>query len=169
MFGKFLTYQNQTCLCDLVLLNIFLKKDIQNNSSNLHSPYQAGTASLQRIRPRIIFSQRVCKLFCDIRDKSAVFNILRQNVTIFDIGNGQRGRKQTENEEILRVNLSLHFLILSPFPHSLSISSSFSHSLSIFSQPGFATICATLTSFNIIQCFIITVNCGDQEILPMYV
>ena len=26
--------------------------------------------------------------FCDIRDKSAVFNILRQNVTIFDIGNG---------------------------------------------------------------------------------
>ena len=27
-------------------------------------------------------------IFCDIRDKSAVFNILRQNVTIFDIGNG---------------------------------------------------------------------------------
>ena len=26
--------------------------------------------------------------FCDIRDKSAVFNILRQSVTIFDIGNG---------------------------------------------------------------------------------
>ena len=26
--------------------------------------------------------------FCDIRDKSAVFNILRQNETIFDIGNG---------------------------------------------------------------------------------
>ena len=35
---------------------------------------------------------------------------------------------------------------LSPFPHSLSISSSFSHSLSIFLQPGCqaATICATL-------------------------
>ena len=26
--------------------------------------------------------------FCDIRDKNAVFNILRQNVTNFDIGNG---------------------------------------------------------------------------------
>ena len=27
------------------------------------------------------------KFLCDIRDKSAVFNILRQNVTNFDIGN----------------------------------------------------------------------------------
>ena len=35
---------------------------------------------------------------------------------------------------------------LSPFPHSLSISSSFSYSLAMFSQPGRqpATICATL-------------------------
>ena len=35
---------------------------------------------------------------------------------------------------------------LSPFPHSLSISSPFPHSLSMFSQPGrqAATICATL-------------------------
>ena len=66
--------------------------------------------------------------------------------------------------------ISLDFLILSPFPHSLSISSSFSHSPSIFLQPGCqdATICATLISFNIIQCSIITVNCGDQEILPKY-
>ena len=40
----------------------------------------------QRIRPRIIFSLCVC--FCDIRDKSALFNILRQNAAIFDIGNG---------------------------------------------------------------------------------
>ena len=28
------------------------------------------------------------KFFFDIRDKSAVSNILRQNETIFDIGNG---------------------------------------------------------------------------------
>ena len=28
------------------------------------------------------------KFFCDIRDKSAVFNFLRQNETTFDIGNG---------------------------------------------------------------------------------
>ena len=42
--------------------------------------------------------------------------------------------------------ISLHFLMISPFPHYLSISSSFSHSLSIFSQPGCQadTICATL-------------------------
>ena len=45
---------------------------------------------------------------------------------------------------------SLHFLILSPFPHSLSISSSFSHYLSIFSQPGCqaATSCATTTQMS---------------------
>ena len=28
------------------------------------------------------------EVICDICDKSAVFNILRQNETIFDIGNG---------------------------------------------------------------------------------
>ena len=56
-----------------------------------------------------------------------------------ELGNGERGRKQRENEEMQRVNLS-------PFPHFLSISSSFPHSLSISSQPGCqaATICATL-------------------------
>ena len=31
------------------------------------------------------------KFFCDIRDKSAIFKILRQNVTNFDIGNGEGG------------------------------------------------------------------------------
>ena len=41
-------------------------------------------------------------IFCDIRDKSAVFNILRQNVTNFDVGNGERGRKWRENEEMRR-------------------------------------------------------------------
>ena len=39
-------------------------------------------------------------MFCDIRDKSAVFNILRQNVTNFDVGNGERGRKWRDNEEM---------------------------------------------------------------------
>ena len=34
------------------------------------------------------------KFFCDIRDKSAIFNILRKNMTTFDIGNGFRGRKK---------------------------------------------------------------------------
>ena len=76
--------------------------------------------------------------FCDIRDKIAVFNILQQNVTNFDVGNGERGRKWRQNEEMekeggngermrkwrkreemKRVNLSpfpLHFLLLYPFP-----------------------------------------------------
>ena len=31
--------------------------------------------------------------FCDISNKSAVSNILQQNVTNFDVGNGERGRK----------------------------------------------------------------------------
>ena len=38
--------------------------------------------------------------FFDICDKSVVFNILRQNVTIFEKGNGYRGRKYKENEEM---------------------------------------------------------------------
>ena len=38
--------------------------------------------------------------FCDIREKNAVFNILRQNVTNFDVGNRERGRKWRENEEM---------------------------------------------------------------------
>ena len=60
---------------------------------------------------------------------------MRQNETIFD----REGEKTGENEEMSRVNLS-------PFPHSLSISSSFSHYLSIFSQPGWqaGTTCGAL-------------------------
>ena len=92
---------------------------------------QAGTtcgASSQQIRPRIISSYRVCWLFCDIRDKSAVFIILRQNMTNFDVGrNKERMRK-------CRVWISLHFLILPPFPHSLSISSPFPLHFLIFSS-----------------------------------
>ena len=40
------------------------------------------------------------KFSFNICDKSAVFNILRQNLTNFDIGNGQRGIKLRENEEM---------------------------------------------------------------------
>ena len=52
-------------------------------------------------------------------------NILGQNDTIFDIGNGEGGNKEKIGK--CRERISLHFL---------SISSSFSYSLSIFSQPG---------------------------------
>ena len=57
--------------------------------------------------------------FCDIRDKSALFNILCQNETIKDID------REGWNKEKLRKCrewISLHFLILSLFPPSLSIS-----------------------------------------------
>ena len=47
---------------------------------------QAPTTCGAFSQPRIIFLQCVCQVFfCDIRDKSAVFNVLRQNETIFDI------------------------------------------------------------------------------------
>ena len=57
-------------------------------------------------------------------------------------GNKEKMRKCTEQ-------ISLHFCILSPFPHSLSISSLFPHSLSISSHPGCkdAADCATLISY----------------------
>ena len=42
------------------------------------------------------------QFLCDIRDKNAVFNILRQNVTNFDVGNGERMRKWREREEMER-------------------------------------------------------------------
>ena len=38
--------------------------------------------------------------FCYIRDKSAVFNILRQSETIFDLEMDREGGKKKENEEI---------------------------------------------------------------------
>ena len=46
--------------------------------------------------PLVIMSS--CKDFCDAHDKSAVFNILQQNVTNFDVGNIEKGRKGRENE-----------------------------------------------------------------------
>ena len=72
-------------------------------------------------------------------------------------GNRQRMRKSWEWISLSISSFSLHFLILSPFPHSLSISSFplhfffiFSFSLQfLFSQPGYmaAASCATLKLF----------------------
>ena len=49
----------------------------------------ARLAELPRIEcdPELFSHSAYVKFFCDIRDKSDVFNILRQNVTNFDIGN----------------------------------------------------------------------------------
>ena len=58
------------------------------------SPSQNRPAQLVEL-PRNKFDQELfphsacaCSDFCDICDNSAIFNILRQNVSIFDIGNG---------------------------------------------------------------------------------
>ena len=56
------------------------------------TPQQAGTARSE-FDPELFFHSAYVKFFCDIRSKSAVFNILRQNVTILYIGNGKTGRK----------------------------------------------------------------------------
>ena len=41
--------------------------------------------------PELFPRSAYVKFFCDIHDKSAVFNISRQNVINFDIGNGKLG------------------------------------------------------------------------------
>ena len=65
-------------------------------------PSLAQLAELSRSEfdPELFSHSAYDNFLCDIRDKSALFNILRQNETIFDVGNGWRGRKKTENEEI---------------------------------------------------------------------
>ena len=51
-------------------------------------PTQLAELSRSDPNPKLLSHSAYDKFFCDIRDKSAVFNILRQNETIFDIGNG---------------------------------------------------------------------------------
>ena len=66
---------------------------------------QAGTtcgASSQLIRPRIISSFAYLKIFVTFATKVPYFNILRQKVTNFDVGNGERMRKWREREEMER-------------------------------------------------------------------
>ena len=84
--------------------------------------------------------------FCDIRDKSAIFNILRQNMTIFDIGNLiereeiKRKWGNVKSKSLFISSFSPHFLILFPFPHSLSISSFSLHFLAA-RLPGCNKLC----------------------------
>ena len=58
-------------------------------------PAQLAELPRSEFDPELFPHSAYVKFFCDIRDKSAVFNILRQNVTIFD-------RKWIEREEIDR-------------------------------------------------------------------
>ena len=103
-------------------LSMYLKKRVRSKPDLSHIEFYQE-----------LFSHSAyVKFFCDICDKSAVFNILQQNETIFlkemdwDGGNKEKMRK-------CREWISLYFLVLSPFSHPLSISSPFPHSLSISS------------------------------------
>ena len=53
-------------------------------------PAHLAELSRNEFDPELFSHSAYVKFFCDICDKSA---ILRQNVTIFDIGNEKRGRK----------------------------------------------------------------------------
>ena len=59
-------------------------------------------------------------IFCDIHDKSAVFSILRQNETIFYIGNREREEIErkwgnVESESLSISSVSLYFLFIFSF------------------------------------------------------
>ena len=51
-------------------------------------PAQLAELPRSEFDPELFSHSAYVKFFCDIRDKSAVFNILRHNVAFFDIGNG---------------------------------------------------------------------------------
>ena len=114
---------------------------------------QAGTTRgvpRRKFDPELFSRSAYVQNFCDIHDKSAVLNILQQNDTILIKEMDREGGNKEEISKC-REGISLHFLILSPIPHflsifspflnSLSISSSFSHSLPIVSQPGCHNLC----------------------------
>ena len=51
-------------------------------------PAQLAELPRSEFDPELFPHSAYVTFFCDLRDKSAVFNILRQNVTIFYIKNG---------------------------------------------------------------------------------
>ena len=56
-------------------------------------PSQLAELSHSKFDPELFSHSAYVQFFCDICDKSAVFNVLRQYETIFNIGNGLRGKK----------------------------------------------------------------------------
>ena len=84
-----------------------------------------------------LFSHRAyVKFFYDVCDKSAVFDILRPNETIFDMEMEREGGNR-EKMRKCRESISLHFLIFSPIPPHFLILSPFPlRFLFISSQPG---------------------------------
>ena len=111
-------------------------------------PAQLAELSRNEFYPELFSHNALFKFFCDIHDKSAIFNISRQNVTIFLY------RKWIEREETKKKwgNVENESLSTpSSFSLEISISSSFSHSLSIFLHPRCknAASCAALVVFSI--------------------
>ena len=62
-------------------------------------PAQLAELPRNKFDPEL-FPHSACSDYCDIRNKSAVFNILQQSVTNFDVGNGERRRKWRRREEM---------------------------------------------------------------------
>ena len=54
----------------------------------LGRPAQLAELSRNEFDPELFSHSAYVKFFCDIGEKNAFFNILRQNETYFDIGNG---------------------------------------------------------------------------------
>ena len=57
-------------------------------------PSQLAELSRSEFDPELFSHSANDKFFCEISDKSAVFNILRQNETFFDKGNREGGNKE---------------------------------------------------------------------------
>ena len=55
---------------------------------SVYRPSQLAGLSHSEFDPELFSHSAYVKFFCDIREKNAFFNILRQNETYFDIGNG---------------------------------------------------------------------------------
>ena len=93
----------------------------------------------------LYYSRQKVPYFNILRQKVTYFNVLWQKVTNFNVLQQKRGEYRDEVlslREILSLNLSVssapfprHYLTLSPFPHSLSISSFSLHFLNKLSRP----------------------------------
>ena len=75
----------ETLMPNMIHTNYLLTEDGILVSSR---PSQLAELSRSEFDPELFSHSTYVKFFCDIRSKSAVFNILRQNMTISDIGNG---------------------------------------------------------------------------------
>ena len=56
--------------------------------TGLIGPAQLAELPRSEFDPELFSHSSYVKFFCDIQDKSVIFNILRHNVKIFYVGNG---------------------------------------------------------------------------------